>query len=329
MRRSKLILITLVALVATSCRHIPSQPVQLHRLEKVMFSASPSGLQATLKGCQQEFSTPLLTLYPDDPAFMQQVEGFVADPVIHRLYDLVDSTFGDMQKESHQLGEALSRMREAYPVMRYDKIYTYISGTLDYTSRVVCNSHECLVSIDQYVLPATSEYGYFGTPLYLVRQSNPKYLVPDCLTAMAREYIAMPDGDPTLLDYMVAEGKALYLASLCLPDAHDSLLLRYSHEQYDWMKRHEEHVWTYFLQNGLLFQNDMVVIHNYVDEAPQTNAFRPGDGYTASAPRTTEYIGLRIIRQYMKKTGVSLQELFNETNSQKILNESGYRPVSG
>lgn len=297
----------------------------MHRLEKVLFATPHDNLQATLSGSLHEFSTPLLTLYPDDPAFMQQLQDFVSDPVVNQLYQLVDSVFGDMRRESEQLGDALVRMREAYPAMRYDKIYTYISGTLDYANRVACNSHECLVSIDQYVLPFTERYGYFGTPLYLVRQSHPKYMVADCIAAMARQYIAMPAENPTLLDYMVAEGKALYLASLCLPDTPDSVLLRYSGDQYRWMEKNEEHVWSFFLNNNLLFQNDYLVIHNYVDEAPSTNAFRTKDG--TSAPRTTNYIGLRIVRLYMKKTSSTIQQLFDETNSQKILNASAYRPT--
>ena len=131
-----------------------------------------------------------------------------------------------------------------------------------------------------------------------------------------------------LLDYMVAEGKALYLASLCLPKTHDSVLLRYSSEQYDWMERNEEHVWTFFLQNKMLFETDYMRFHNFIDEAPQTNAFRAKEGYGASAPRTTEYIGLQMVRQYMKKSGATVQELFDETDAQKILNESGYRPAN-
>lgn len=328
MSRVNLLVLGLVlAMALTGCKPTPSEAVPVHRLEKVLFETPAPQLQSQLKAHADEFNTPLLTLYPDDPAFMQQLEGFVADPVIRRLYTLVDSTFGDMQQEARQLGGALARMHEAFPAMRYDKVYTYISGTFDYSNRVVCNSHECLIGIDQYILPSTEGYGYFGTQHFLVRQSQPKYLVPDVVTAMAREHIAMDDaaGDPTLLDYMVYEGKALYLASVCLPDMHDSILLRYSSGQYEWTRHHEEHIWTYFLQNKLLFENDLVHIHNFIDEAPQTNAFR-GEGSTPSSPRTTEYIGLRIIRGYMKNTGATVPELFAETNAQKILSQSGYRP---
>lgn len=302
------------------CTPTPRQAAPLHRLEKVMFDTPAPQLHDALAACADEFDTPLLTLYPDDATFMQMMQEFVADPYMREVYHLVDSTFGDMDGIALQLGDAMAKAREACPMMRYDKVYTYISGTFDYDSRVRCNSHECLISIDQYVLPNTAKYSYFGTPLYLVRQSMPQYLVADCLTAMAREHIVMPDDTPTLLDYMVIEGKALYLASLCLPKLHDSILLRYTAGQYDWTRHNEEKIWTFFLQNKLLFENDYMRFHNFIDEAPQTNAFRD------SAPRTTQYIGLRIVRNYMQHTGATVQELFDETNAQKILNESHYRP---
>ena len=66
---------------------------------------------------------------------------------------------------------------------------------------------------------------------------------------------------------------------------------------------------------------DRVQFQNFCDEAPKTNAF--GDD---SAPRTTDYIGWQIVRRYMKKSGATMQQLFDETDSQKILSESGWRP---
>ncbi|MBR6441822.1 MAG: hypothetical protein IKS44_07240, partial [Bacteroidales bacterium] len=69
------------------------------------------------------------------------------------------------------------------------------------------------------------------------------------------------------------------------------------------------------------YTSDLSVIRNLIDDAPKTNAF--GDG---SAPRTVSYIGWQIVRAYMKKGGATMQQLFEETDSQKILNQSGWRP---
>lgn len=319
-----IILFTLFAFLTsltTSCKQKPVEAVPLHRFEQVLFSTPADQLPDKIANVRNEFSTDLLNLQPDNPDFMNLLIGFTEDPVMRDIYHIVDSVFGDMQPEAQQLAAALDKAKSLYPTVRYDKIYTFISGAFDYNMRVGCNSHELIISLDQYILPYTAKYNYFNSPLYLIHQSDRKYLLTDCMAAIARQHIAIPsDREMSLLDYMVSEGKAIYFAQQTLPDAPDSILMRYTSEQMDWMLRNEEHVWAYFLQSKLLYETDYMRFHNFIDDAPKTNAFPD------SSPRTTEYIGWQIVSQYMKKTGISVQQLFEETDAQKILSQSNYRP---
>ena len=319
-----IILFTLFAFLTsltTSCKQKPVEAVPLHRFEQVLFSTPADQLPDKIASVRNEFSTDLLNLQPDNPDFMNLLIGFTEDPVMRDIYHIVDSVFGDMQPEAQQLAAALDKAKSLYPTVRYDKIYTFISGAFDYNMRVGCNSHELIISLDQYILPYTAKYNYFNSPLYLIHQSDRKYLLTDCMAAIARQHIAIPsDREMSLLDYMVSEGKAIYFAQQTLPDAPDSILMRYTSEQMDWMLRNEEHVWAYFLQSKLLYETDYMRFHNFIDDAPKTNAFPD------SSPRTTEYIGWQIVSQYMKKTGISVQQLFEETDAQKILSQSNYRP---
>ena len=319
-----IILFTLFASLTsliTSCKQKPVEAVPLHRFEQVLFSTPADQLPDKIANVRNEFSTDLLNLQPDNPDFMNLLIGFTEDPVMRDIYHIVDSVFGDMQPEAQQLAAALDKAKSLYPTVRYDKIYTFISGAFDYNMRVGCNSHELIISLDQYILPYTAKYNYFNSPLYLIHQSDRKYLLTDCMAAIARQHIAIPsDREMSLLDYMVSEGKAIYFAQQTLPDAPDSILMRYTSEQMDWMLRNEEHVWAYFLQSKLLYETDYMRFHNFIDDAPKTNAFPD------SSPRTTEYIGWQIVSQYMKKTGISVQQLFEETDAQKILSQSNYRP---
>ena len=303
------------------CRQNTATPVEIHRFDKVLFTTPPASLTEKLASVRNEYNTELLNIQPDNPEYMQMLTGFVEDVTMRDVYRIVDSTFGDMQKEAEQLGAALKRANEMCPTLRYDKIYTFVSGMFDYNMRVGCNSHELVISLDQYVLPYTKKYNYFNSPLFLVNQSRPEYLLTDCMTAIARQHIAIPqDREMNLLDYMVSEGKAIYFAQQTLGKVADSLLMRYTGEQMDWMQKNEEHVWSYFLQSKLLYETDYMRFHNFIDDAPKTNAFRD------SSPRTTDYIGWHIVSQYGERTGVSLQELFEETDAQKILSKSNYRP---
>lgn len=320
--RNKFITMALAGvLLLAACHRTPDEAVPLHRFEKVLFDTPADQLPARLAEAKSgEFGTDLLTLYPDDPAFMEMLAGFVQDPVMRDIYRITDSLFGDMQEESHQLGSALAKARELLPEARYDKVYTYVSGSFDYSRRVVCNSHELMISLDQYAIPCMQHYEYFNTPLYLVLQSRRQYLPTDCMTAIARERIVLPEQTLTLLDYLIAEGKAVYFAQQTLPGAADSLLLRYTSAQLEWIEQNEENVWGYFLQNNLLYETDYMRFHNFIDDAPKTNAFRE------SCPRTTDYIGWRIVSMYAKNTGCTMQELFDQSDAQEILARSGYRP---
>lgn len=315
--------LAVLALVATmsACRHTSDEAVQLHRFEKVLFDTPVEQLQGKLQSVGSEYGTELLNIRPENPEYMQMLVGFVQDPTMREVYRLVDSVFGDMQEESVALGKALAKAQELSPTLRYDKVFTFISGMFDYDMRVGCNSHELVISLDQYVLPYTQKFNYFNSPLFLVQQSRPQYLVADCMEAIGRQHIAIPqEGEMTLLDYMVAEGKAIYFAQQTLPDTPDSILMRYSKVQMEWMKKNESNVWSYLLQNKVLYDIDYMRFHNLIDDAPKTNAFRD------SSPRTPYYIGWKIVSQYVSNTGASLDELFEETDSQKILSQSNYRP---
>lgn len=315
--------LAVLALVATmsACRHTSDEAVQLHRFEKVLFDTPVEQLQGKLLSVGSEYGTELLNIRPENPEYMQMLAGFVQDPTMREVYRLVDSVFGDMQEESVALGKALAKAQELSPTLRYEKVFTFISGMFDYDMRVGCNSHELVISLDQYVLPYTQKFNYFNSPLFLVQQSRPQYLVADCMEAIGRQHIAIPqEGEMTLLDYMVAEGKAIYFAQQTLPDTPDSILMRYSKVQMEWMKKNESNVWSYLLQNKVLYDIDYMRFHNLIDDAPKTNAFRD------SSPRTPYYIGWKIVSQYVSNTGASLDELFEETDSQKILSQSNYRP---
>ena len=305
----------------SACRHTSDEAVQLHRFEKVLFDTPVEQLQGKLQSVGSEYGTELLNIRPENPEYMQMLAGFVQDPTMREVYRLVDSVFGDMQEESVALGKALAKAQELSPTLRYDKVFTFISGMFDYDMRVGCNSHELVISLDQYVLPYTQKFNYFNSPLFLVQQSRPQYLLADCMEAIGRQHIAIPqEGEMTLLDYMVAEGKAIYFAQQTLPDTPDSILMRYSKVQMEWMKKNESNVWSYLLQNKVLYDIDYMRFHNLIDDAPKTNAFRD------SSPRTPYYIGWKIVSQYVSNTGASLDELFEETDSQKILSQSNYRP---
>lgn len=325
-------ILTLLLLITVSCKDktqkssslTPRQTksIAIDRFEQVIFETPVATLQQKLTEVQATYNSELMDIYPDDPEYMALMTGFVQDPTILEIYKAVKQRYADLSWLSDQLTPALKKSAKLLPNTHYDRCFTMVAGTFDYNSRIMLSEHDILICIDQYVLPQMERYGYFGCPRYIANISDSAYLAPDCMAAIARQHIAIPAGrDMQLIDYMIAEGKALYFLDKVMPKVDSRYKIRHTEAQWEWTVQNEKNVWGYLLQNHLLYVSDMNRIHSFIEDAPKTNAFG-----NQSAPRTTDYIGWQIVEAYAKKSGASMEELFAETNSQKILNTANYRP---
>jgi uncharacterized protein YjaZ len=87
-----------------------------------------------------------------------------------------------------------------------------------------------------------------------------------------------------------------------------------------WCRKNERMMWSYFVGNKLLYEQNILRFRTYVNEGPTIQQL-PG-----SPGRIGRFVGYRIVRRYMENTGKTLPELFAEKDSQKILTLSNYRP---
>lgn len=304
-----------------SCKE-GNSTLPLLRFEKEIFGNPPERLESIL-AADSTFESPLLNIHPQNKEYMSMLMGFASDPIMQDIYRITDSCFNDLKWLEHGLNKSLQKAKKIYPDIQYTKLITLVTGSFDYSNRVFCTTDHLAISIDQYAMPHYEKYGYFGTPLYLILLCDTAYMISDCMSAIARQYIATPhttNGNLSLLDYAIAEGKVLYFLDKVLPNTSDHIKIRYTPEQWKWMVENEKNVWSYLLQNDLLYCTDHNRFHNFIDDAPQTNAFRD------SAPRTTDYIGWQIVKSYAEQTKCTMKELFENTDSQNILNQSAYHP---
>lgn len=314
--------IVIAALTLAACGR-KSVEVHFHRFEQLLFDTPADRLPTELKAHEAEYASELIVLYPDDPEFIQMTQEFVADPVMRDIYRITDSLYHDLSDVERKLGRALGRAYKLCPQMSHlEHLYTMVTGDFDnYGFRVFSNSSDLCVCLDQYALGAMQRYQYFGMPAYLVRTLTRDAIVPDCMYTLAGLHIASPAGDWTLLDHAIADGKKLYFVEKTVPGIDDTLLLRYTADQLQWMRDNERNVWGWLLQNKLLYSTDQTSYRNLLGDAPHTNAFG-----SDSAPRIAAYIGWQIVRSYMKRSHCTMQELFDDTDSRHILTASGWRP---
>jgi hypothetical protein len=81
-------------------------------------------------------------------------------------------------------------------------------------------------------------------------------------------------------------------------------------------------MWGYLIQNNYLYSRDKMVMRKLVGDAPFTSYFG-----NDSPGRTGAWIGWRICRAWVQKNPQKkITELFDETDAQKILTASKYKP---
>lgn len=300
---------------------IDIEPVKISRYDSVLFELNPFALRSEIEPHIEEFYF-FLGEGIDDPDAIQQLYEYVTDPLMNELY--VDS--GEKWPDLEDLGESLTRAFRFYkyhfPDSKIPRVYSYISG-IDHQMPVIHSEGHLIIALDTYL---GSDYRYYeklGIPRYKKRWMRPERVPADVMEVLVADKLELIYPRPeTMLEHMIHEGKRLFFLDCMLPDAADSLKIKYTADNLQWIKHNQGRAWTYKLDNELLYSSDFAAIQKFIREAPFTAPFSQN-----SAPRTGVWLGWQIVREYMRRNQeVSLQELLNETDARKILNEARFRP---
>ncbi len=319
-RFTTIILTVLCVLFATSCGHNgDGGGVHIKRFEKVIFGTPADNLSKTLEENLYEYRY-LVSGDVSDPVFMRNLTDFATDPQMKDVYNTVCRCYPDLGWLEKSLSQAMDKARKNFPDLAVNDFYTLILGTFDYGMRVFCTDSFMAIDISQYVIGELKVYNYYNMPMYMVNMLDSAHILPDCMSALGISLLPADYTPKSMLDYMIINGKVLYFLNIVLPDLAPELKIRYTADQWRWSVENESNIWGYLLQNQLLYDTDWNRIRGFVNEGPQTPQF------SNSAPRLADFIGLQIITCYMENNKVSLPELFANTDSQKILTQSKYKP---
>ena len=151
---------------------------------------------------------------------------------------------------------------------------------------------------------------------------RPENLAVDVMKYFYHSQINTSVRQSTLLDRMVGAGKMLYFLDRIMPETADSLKICYTQKQLDWAIKNEKNIWAFMIQNELLYTTDYKSQTKLIQDGPFTTGFS-----RQSPARLGVWMGWQIVGDFMKNNPeVSLKELINITDSQKLLNDSGYKP---
>ena len=246
-----------------------------------------------------------------------KIDVFRADSAFNALRAQVDSVYPNADAVVKPLSVAMAYYHHYFPSKEIPKLSFHVSG---FNQNIVTLPGRISASIDNYLGANYSLYTQIAYQ-YDIPYMTPRHLPIDMLLGwLTSEF---PDSSTNLLESMIYHGKIMYLLQVFFPHEEVYELLSYSQKQYDWCLMYEKNIWAMITEKQELYSSDWRTITRYTQPAPFTNGLSQED----SPGRIGVFIGWRIVSAYLEKNeDITLQGLMSETDAQKILQLSGYRP---
>lgn len=313
-------------------RYIPKD-VEPIKVEIVRFDSAQLAIRVDSVG------VGVKKLYADYEEFMPlYMEGILGLPSGDTMYFselyaqfLIDTVMGFAQTNAkakvmfenidslqESLNTAFTRLHYLYPEWEIPTVYLYVSG---FNSSTMYYEDIIGAGVDMYL---GSDYPYYHQMVYnYQKQTMRKECIAIDLLNMYMAYnIPYNSNKNRLLEKMIFRGKQMFLLSELLPDEPEWEILGYTKEQWDWCERYEQGIWNRIMEKRDLFKTESVVQASYINDGPFT-----AEVSQESPGRLGVWVGWQIVDSYMRHNeDVTIQELMLESDAQKVLENSYYKP---
>lgn len=267
----------------------------------------------------------ILDVGGEDELDMSLISDFITDPSIRHLKDTIDLIIDKGELKS-EFTKALSYIKHHFPHWNIPNIYTLISGFGYQRFLFEDEAGDAIgVGLDFFL---GSQYPYKSIDpnnpsfsSYQTRSFNKEHIVKKSLEVWLEDKLA-PLRSSRMVDHMIRNGKKLYVLNKLLPSTNDTVVTEYSLKQLEWAKDNQLQIWTFFLNEDLFFETNMRKLNKYINPSPDA------PGMPLEAPgRIANYMGWQIVEAYMDKNPeVSIENLVMDSDAQRILDKSKYKP---
>ena len=300
--------------------------VKIHRFDKDLLTLDTTNLKTGMKKLYSKYPdflpefvyNVLDTTAADTDAVSHEFHKFLTDKTFTKVNKKTLQTFDDVSDIEKKISDAFTYIHFYFPEVKLPEIYFYVSG---FNRAIMMNDKFIAVGTDLYLgsdYPAYKDYTYE----YMLFNMRRECVATDLVSATLFRMFVMNSAEYRLLDNMLFRGKVMYLLSVFMPNEKLEDIMGYSDEQWKWTKKNEKEIWATIIDQKHLFSTDLQLIRKYMNDAPFTAPVSQ-----ESPGRLGTWIGWQIVESYMNRnTKVSLTDLMKDSNYQKILEESGYRP---
>tara|TARA_B110000259_G_scaffold68674_1_gene80951 strand:+ start:382 stop:1368 length:987 start_codon:yes stop_codon:yes gene_type:complete len=266
-----------------------------------------------------DYFNNLLFTNSDDSTFRNSVLDFVDHPDMREVYDSISKNFADFSIYENQLSSAIINYNNLLPEKQTPHFITMFSG---FNYGVISYDSIVAIGLDFYLGENSVFYDRLGNPEYLKFQKQTKFMIPNIFESLFNRDFELYDRESIFLAKIIYKGKIMFFLNKILPKFNKSTKLRFSNNQLIWCKENEFLIWSYFIENNLLFSSKENDYRSYLDYSPFSK------GMPKNSPgRIAYFIGGNIIESYMKNNkNISFAQLMQNTDYNNILTQSKYKP---
>jgi len=220
----------------------------------------------------QDFLYNILATTPETAA--KDVPQFIN--AYQALYKQTTIKYASLAKQEAAIKQGLRYVKYYFPDYKLPtKLITFIGPINSFGNIITIDA--LAIGLQMYLGKNDpiylSEEGQSLYPIYVSRRFEPEYMATNCMKNIRDDMFPLQDAGAPLCEQMVEAGKRFYFLKQVLPTEQDSIVTGYTAAQLEGCYKSEKDIWSFFVQNNLLYQKDPSLISDYMQDGPNTAVF--------------------------------------------------------
>ena len=301
--------------------------VELERFDRELFSLNQDSLEKAVDDMYRTygdffdvFNVHVISIgQASARRYPSYLSMFINDPTNREVYEYTNQIYSSTEALEGELSQGFKHYLYHYPDSLPPRVVAYVSR---FNQGLFTVSDFVGVGLDQYLGSDCPFYQQMGTPKYLLRKKEPASVPVDVMTAWATSLYPYNDSLDNVLSRMIWHGQIAWFVNAMYPSAEDAFLMGFTEDQMRWCRNNETQMWTYLVEEKLLFSSDPLNMRKLVEDAPYTRF------YTSESPgRAAVWQGWQIVRAYAERfPKLTVHQIMSRRNYQELLRESRYNP---
>lgn len=241
------------------------------------------------------------------------------DPIQRELLTEVGLKYESLGLVNDDLNNFYRHQLYYFPNFQLPEIIT-LTNDVDYRNKVIVTDSLVLIALDNYL--GSDHHFYKNISKFYTINMTSGQVISDLAELYAQE--AVIQTPPRMfLEEMVYQGKILYYKDLMVPFKSDASKIGYTPDQLLWAEENEASIWTYFVENELLYSTDTKLNSRFINPAPYSKFYLELDN--ESPGRIGAYMGWQIVRAYADNSGEDLDVIMRKS-AKELFEESKFKP---